>query len=470
MLDAEATVKSSSVESLPGFGTRYCLVAGEVKGGFPEFEIHLPTDNWNGRFVSLAAADGPACASYVKDGYACMPMYRFGLKNPLESAESGSPVQALVRRIVGGRYDWNGSVHTLTQVAKSTISEFYEDAAEFSYLMGCSAGGNLALTTAQRFPRDFDGVMAGGAQTDFGDFLLRLLYHSKYIQKLTDADIQTLHDGALRACDGDDGLKDGVISNPMSCRFSPRELKCGGRGLAGKSCLGEPEIDFAERIYSSPRGRDGKPLAPGVGFLPGSELQWRFWGSKKMDRNLSAFSELAFPGAKPAFNYENVDFEREYGRIGIGATYVPSTPDLRPFRAAGGKLMMVQGADDVGALTGQMIDYFEVARAVAGGKVDNFLRFYLIPGANHCGASGAGAHSIDSLPYLRTWVEKGVGPDFLVATKPNSKGGSSTILPPESTKPVFSFPGYYKYRGEGDVNNVDSYDKIDPEFLRGSKF
>jgi feruloyl esterase len=344
---------------------------------------------------------------------------------------------------------------------------------------------------AQRFPWDFDGIVAGAPDIDEEAANLRATWIARnFLDErgkplLSREALKLAHEAALARCDMDDGIKDGVIGNPFACKFDPAELIC--KGGRSEGCLTAAQANIIKRLYEGPTTSKGENISTG-GFLRGSELGWeQFWPASAVEQYFK-YGTWGY-SAGPEFKYTDFDFDRDYKRFGLAVWYDNSNPDLRKFKRAGGKLIVYHGGTDTVDLPGAVTDYYEtVERTMGGGAItQEFFRLFFIPGMNHC-SGGAGAYTIDFLSYLETWVERGKAPAVLVGAHVSEAYLASVPLPelPELpvemtaemrvdinayflplpldpaipvsfTRPVYPYPTRAKYLGHGNPNSAASF-------------
>jgi feruloyl esterase len=360
------------------------------------------------------------------------------------------------------------AIHVATLAAKSIVSRYYAKDAQKAYFMSCSTGGYQGMVEAQRFPWDFDGIIAGAPDMDEADLTMREVWAQRSaLDKagkpiLDEAAIGILHQGALDECDMDDGVKDGLIGNPVGCRFDPAKLLC--KTGETRACLGAAQVEAAKRIYDGPPHTQERDVR---GALPGSEIVWKFGtGTTYTD---SLFKYMIY-GMSPDWTSAGYDFERDYKRLGMAAIYTDTNPDLRRFKAAGGKLLVYQGGNDVVEMPTAIVDYYQTVEKVMGGQkpTQDFFRLFIIPGMNHCGG-GVGATTIDYLSYLESWVEQNHAPDKMIgahvsdaylASLPEASRRVTVPLDPKIplsfTRPMYPFPQFAKY-ASGDPNDAKSF-------------
>jgi feruloyl esterase len=434
-----------------------CRVSGYVAPN-AGFVLLLPVSQWNGKLLHVGCGGWCGSTEYVPGscaqhaGYACVgtDMGHTG-KGGLWS-----------RNNLQGQIDFEyRATHVVTLAAKAILQRFYATAPNKSYFIGCSTGGYQAMIEAQRFPWDFDGIVAGAPDMDESDLAVRGLWVKRSFlgddgkPVLSDADIRLLHNAVLAECDIDDGVKDGIVSAPYHCNFDPSQLQC----KAGKQadCLSARQVQAVKDIYSRPHDSKGHPISP-RGIFPGAELQWKnafsdTWG----DEFFKDTALLSTAGKE--WNYTDFDFDSDYKRSGIGVLYADTDPDLRRFRDAGGKLLSYQGDNDMTEMPGAAFDYYETVEKTMGGAkaTQDFYRLFAIPGMNHCGG-GDGVSAFDYLSYLEAWVERGQAPDVMIGA--HHRGSSRGPLDPATvtfTRPVYPYPLHAKYKGTGDPNDAANF-------------
>jgi feruloyl esterase len=281
----------------------------------------------------------------------------------------------------------------------------------------------------------------------------------------------------------DDGVKDGIIANPVGCSSDPAKLLCN----AGQSeqCLTAVQVEAAKRIYDGPPHAEEKAVR---GALAGSELNWDFGTDTGYADSL--FKEMIY-GASAGWTSSNYDFDRDYKRLGLAALYTDTNPDLRHFKAAGGKLLVYQGGTDTTEMPTAIVDYYETVEKVMGGAkpTQDFFRLFVIPGMNHCG-DGVGAYSIDYLTYLENWVERDQAPNEMIGARvsdsyllslPLPEGLAADAsrerriaaathklqfpldpkIPLSFTRPMYPYPKFARY-ASGDPNQAASFHPAQP--------
>jgi feruloyl esterase len=342
------------------------------------------------------------------------------------------------------------AIHEMTVAGKMLAAAYYGKPAGRSYFNGCSTGGRQALMEAQRFPGDYNGIVAGAPVYSLQVQTSQLMRSNLFTSPgagLDKAQLALVNKSALAACDKDDGIADGVIADPRACHWDPGELACKPGQPAGE-CLAPAQVAALGAAYSGVLAPDGSwaqwPLSRG------GETVWAPFiavgGTKTpgTDGGLATLSPVVFPGSK-------VDFDRFSPKNVLAArsgkfaeTYEATNPDLAKYLAAGGKLIVWQGESDPGPSPVGAIDY--VAAATQRGAAAAGVRLFLLPGVGHCGG-GPGADKVDWLAALDGWVEGGKAPATLIATKQDSA----------LKRPLCAWPKVAHYKGKGDSNDPGSY-------------
>jgi feruloyl esterase len=448
----------------------YCRVSGYVA---PQvgFELRLPLANWNGKFIEIGCGGGCGHLGWtfwcpVQRGYACIVSdlgHESGFIDNYLWAFNNLPAQL----------DWGiRGAHVAALAGKAIIERFYRRGPDRSYFMGCSKGGHSALVAAQRFPRDFDGIV-GIAGVPYEAQLA--MYQLWAVQVMTGAngepllrksDLQLVHNAVLSRCDADDGVKDGIVGEPYQCDFDPSSLIC--KAGTQEGCLTNAQAEAVKKIYAGPISSTGDKKNYLRGAAPGSELGWLEYDAKALR---DFFRHMAFmPSVDPTWKLADFDFSRDHERLAMTeALWDASNPDLRKFKQAGGKLLMVQGWNDQFVVPDQQIDYYETVMKTMGGlaTTQNFFRLFMVPGMEHC-TGGDGAFAIDYMTYLEDWVERGQAPDKLIGAhvQGNGYGLLSLQFPLNSadvafTRPFFPYPLRARYRS-GDRNAAESFEAERP--------
>jgi feruloyl esterase len=480
---AEA-VKVDGVYDVPGTDNGYggvgpakvrrsfCRVSGVVAPAI-NFDVWMPQAGWNGRFqgFGLGAFLGKlpykAMAESLDKGYAV------GGTDTGHASESDDGTWAMKDGKANAQLvaDWTGrGIHEMTVKSKAVVQAFYGQAPHHSYFHGCSSGGFQALTEVQKYPADYDGVLAGApanyithlqaAQLSFG--LATAVDPATNLGAPIDK-FPALYSAVIGACDSIDGVKDGLIENPAVCTFNPATIAC--KGADGPTCLTAPQVKAVQRLYGDVKGRSGAKIFPG--FSKGSENNWKLMaGGYLGTTGQVAFAQSFyryFVFLDPTWNYKTMDLDRDVATADRNAGKLNSNdPNLRPFRDRGGKLIQYHGWADWGITPYSSIDYFNsVVKEVGGAStpaarqsVQEFYRLFMMPGMSHC-RGGVGPDVFDGLSSLVAWVEQGQAPVRMTAAK--LEGGK-----PVRTRPICSYPEQARYKGRGSTDEAENFECVRP--------
>jgi hypothetical protein len=491
---AGAGSKITSALAHTNAGIELCAVQGVLAPSI-EFKVELPVKTWTERFLqvgcggtcghvslSIGAADG--CAPITKGEFVVSgsDMGHQGM-----STEFGRNPQQLVDFAYRG-------VHLTALATKKLIQAYYGQAARYAYFNGCSDGGREALMEAQRFPQDFQGVIAGAPAMLFQ--VQNSLHHGWLAMSNTDSDgkailtdnrLPVLHKAVLDACDALDGQKDGLLADPRLCHFDPKTIQCKADQSDTSACLSAAEVTAATRIYQGPKdSATGDYLTVGSAQY-GSELEWAgvFVPNTQADPIFSSFiaqgalQNLIF-AQPPAAGYKVSDLafnKATLDQVKQRHTLMDATnPDLSAFAKAGGKLMLWHGWSDPHISPMNTIAYHQAVQDTMGkDSAQQFERLYLLPGVSHCGR-GEGPSALDLLTAMMGWVESGKAPAAIQTStaqgEPSEFGqpasvGSSQDHPPgpppasaaalPRSRPVYPFPAVARYTGQGDANVAANY-------------
>jgi Tannase and feruloyl esterase len=460
--DAPARVQSATIEAGSGERAEFCLVKGYVAPTI-QFELRLPTRQWTGRY--LQGGCGGNCGAIVsflaprcdtQTAYA--GAFAIGFEN--SGHVGGDGVWALANQGVREDFAFRAA-HVFSIAAKSIMAAYYGRAPDYSYFQGCSDGGREAMMETQRYPADFNGVIAGSPAFAIAEAMERFIWEARWGRDdrgrlvFDAAAASLLHDAVIGACDALDGVKDGQIDDPRLCRFDPHTLLCSS-ARAPPNCLTAVQADVAAKFYAGPIDERGRHLFYG-GEPYGSELSWveRFalpvaGGTMFEDtvKNMIFQQTLGERASVDSWRFDSATFEQLSRR---GAIFDARSTDLNEFRRQGGKLILWQGFADPAAGAYGLPDYYQRLRQGLGdfASLRSFVRMFLIPGVYHCGA-GYVPYEEDLLGAMVNWVEAGRAPDVLIATATLKDG---TVR----KRPVFAYPVQARYRGRGDVNDPSSF-------------
>lgn len=448
----------------------FCRVKGMIAPQI-QFDLYLPTQSYTGRY--LQGGCGGACGViYDSVSPRCNNAQAFGGAFAVSFNNSGhvgpEPMDTLWAAYAPQlREDFaHRASHVTAIVAKEILATYYGRKPDYSYFIGCSNGGREAMMEAQRYPDDFDGIVAGAPALWITAGVTRIIHESQVAQDaagnpiLTSQSTAVLHKAVMRACDGLDGLEDGQIDNPRACRFDPATLVC--KGGATEGCITAQQADVMRKLYRGAVDAQGRSLFLG-GEPYGSELLWTGPGSFLSRGYSLAANQIKFMiyggNSHQDFDWKSwrPDAEAVRDLLKAGGYYNANNPDLSAFKASGGKLIMWQGEADNAGGSYLLPDYYQRVRDTMGGfgGTDPFLRVYMLPGVYHC-AGGYVAYQHDLLGQMINWVERGTAPDAILGTAILDDG---TIR----NRPVYPYPVQARYKGKGDINAADSFRPVRPK-------
>lgn len=455
-----------------------CRVAGILQPSSDStirFELWLPEQNWNGKFLGVGNGGFAGTigyhqiAAYVKRGFAAA------------GSDAGHQAEATDASWAYGHpekvkdFGWR-AVHLTRQRSADIIAAFYGKHDQKAYFDSCSDGGREALMEAQRFPDDYDGILAGAPANAWSTMMASGVIATQARQLnphayFSDFKLPAIQKAALDACDALDGVKDGIINDPSKCHFDPKVLLC--KGDDQLDCLTPPQVESLESIYTGPKDSQGNLVFPG--FTPGDENGWGEWVIGQDPTGASAFRYIEnyfryVITSDPRWSAATADIEtslresREKGAPNLDATEA----DLARFASHGGKLILYHGWNDQAISPWNTIDYYKsVQQKMGAEKADSFVRLYMAPGVEHCaggpGPSAFGQFGLETakgskyglFDSLVNWVEKGAPDENITATKygVDEKGAAKAVM----TRPLCAYPKVPKYSGSGDANDAASF-------------
>ena len=411
-------------------------------------EVWLPTANWNGKFQAVGNGGWAGVISYPAMADAIRAGYATASTDTGHAGPGGAFVLGHPEKLID--FAWR-SEHEMTVKAKAVIGQFYGNGPRLSYWNGCSTGGRQALKEAQKFPDDYDGIIAGAPanRTSLSMWIAHAMLKdaASYIPP---GKYPIIHQAALAACDASDGLKDGLIGEPAKCSFDPGVLLC--KGEDGPSCLTAPQVTAARKMYSPPvNARTGKPLSSPL--VPGTELAW---GEQALgpEPNANIYDQYRYVVFKdPNWDWKTFNFDGDAARGDLPENLIMNAtdPNMEPFFKHGGKLLLYQGWSDPRVPALQTIGYYESVVAARGGssKASSSVRLFVAPGMGHCGG-GEGPNVFDKVGPLEQWVEQGKAPDKLIASH-------VVVSKVDRTRPLCPYPQIAKYKGTGSIDEAANF-------------
>lgn len=470
VMNGEVNAAGQLMKGLPVM----CRVVGVIRPTSDSeirFEVWLPESNWNGRFLGVGnggfagSIDHGEMAAYVKRGYVAAG------SDAGHEAEGTDATWAYGHPEKVKDFGWR-AVHVTRERAKQIVRAYYGKPEKKAYFDSCSDGGREALMEAQRFPEDYDGILAGAPANQWSTLLASGLATTQKLMVdphawIPPRKLSAIQKAVLAKCDALDGVKDGVIGDPTKCHFNPEELLC--KGEETNECLTQPQIASMRTIYSGPRNGMGEIIYPGATM--GDETSWRAWitgddpGASAGARFVRNDFRYVVTG-DPTWNMltANPDAMLKLSRKKTAADLDSTNPDLSRFAARGGKLILYHGWNDPAISPWSTVAYYQKVRKTMGAdKEDSFVRLYMVPGMEHC-IGGPGASVFGQLgtetsaepkhgifDALESWVEKGTPNEEIIATKYDAQRKA------EFTRRLCSYPRIAKYKGTGDEKDAVNY-------------
>ena len=463
------------LKDLPAF----CRVTGVIRPSSDSdvrFETWMPLMGWNSKFQGtgnggFAGSIGYAwLADAVRHGYAAASTDTgHQARTPDASWAAGHP-----EKVVDFGYR---AIHEMTVKGKAITEAFYGTKPKRSYFGSCSNGGRQALMEAQRYPEDYDGIVAG-APANLWTHLMALAASSMQATAgdaaayIPQAKLPAIQAAALASCDRLDRVEDGVIENPAICPFAPEVLLC--RGAVTDKCLTQPQVKALTRLYHGLRDSKGRLLYPG--YAMGGEAEWAGWGmwltgdapekSSMFDFGTGFFKFMVHGDS--SWDYRKFSLETDL-RIAVARTAAvlnAVNPNLGRFKARGGKLILWHGWCDAAVPARAVIDYYQsIVKKMGSTRAGEFVRLFMVPGMQHCADSPEfGQHGVaqgdarsDLAAALERWVEQGIAPEEIIATK--NKSAASRIV---RTRPLCAYPKVARYKGTGSTDDAANFQCVVP--------
>ena len=448
----------NGLESLPAF-CRISATIAPTSDSEIQVEIWLPVSGWNGKYQAVGngafagVINGAAMGAALERGYAA---------SGTDTGHAGSGTSAAFalghpEKVIDFAYR---SEHEMVLKSKAVIEAFYGSPARYSYWNGCSTGGKQGLTEAQRYPGDFDGIIAGAPANYMTHLEAWSIWVNNAVHKTPDSFIpeakyRVLHDAVMNACDALDGVKDGVLEDPRRCHFDPKAILC-KKGDA-PTCLTAPQVEAVKMLYSpaiNPRTK--KEVFPPLEL--GSELKWNspivppgLAGPEPMGVAVDTFRYILFND--PNWDPMKLDLDKDVELADKIDNHTNNAidPNLKPFFSHNGKLLIYHGwADQLIAPENSIHYYNNVTKELGGAsKVTDSMRLFMVPGMNHC-TGGDGPNSFDAVTLMEQWVEQGKAPEKMIASH-------STKGVVDRTRPLCPYPQVAKYNGSGSTNEAANF-------------
>jgi feruloyl esterase len=474
---AGAGAEITRAEVMPAAGglPAYCRVEAVLRPSADshiQVQVWLPVEGWNGKFQGVGnggfagSISADELAKALKGGYASA------------STDTGHQGGGIDAGWALGHWEkvvdfGHRAIHEMTVFGKATTASFYGTPPKRSYFSSCSNGGRQALMEAQRYPADYDGIVAGAPANDWTGLMLNavtLMQATTGDSYIPAGKLAAIQGASLSACDAKDGWKDGIAGDPSSCLPDFKALLC--RGADEPGCLTEPQARALRKAYDGTRTEKGRLVFPG--YSPGGEAEEGGWGpwitGPRPEQSLmfafgtSFYKNIVFQDAK--WDYRGFSLEKDGRKSEKAGQVLNATQvDLTAFRSRGGKLILYHGWSDAAIPARRTVQYYEDVRKTMGAfETEGFLRLYMAPGVQHCGggsgpnafgqvgaAQGPPTHDLGAA--LERWVEQDAAPKEIIATR-YEKGTSGKVL---RTRPLCPYPQQARYKGSGSPDEAANW-------------
>jgi hypothetical protein len=457
---------------------KFCRVIGSIHPSTDsdiQFEVWLPDQaDWNAKYLGVGNGGFAGSISYsgiasaLRRGYATASTDT-GHATAAGFAIDGSWANGHPEKLIDYGYR---AIHETTVTAKALIKAYYTKPLAHSYFSSCSNGGRQALMEAQRYPGDFDGIIAGAPANNFTHIAAEFVWIAQALNAayIPAAKLPAIEAAVLKACDAADGVTDGVVDDPRKCKFDPGTLVCQGAAAAeSNSCLTAGQADTLRKIYSG--------IGRGIlaGYEPGGETGfggWTAWITGAAPTKSAQFGfgtqfYAHFVYGDKDWDYKTFDLARDtkIADQKMGKILNATDPNLKPFEKHGGKLILYHGWCDAALPPRNTIEYYEAVRAKLGAKkAEAFLRLYMLPGVQHCGGGPGPNHVGDFekepdatsnlLLALERWVENGTAPANLTAVRYKANRAAAGV---ERNRPICPYPQVAKYKGSGSTDEAGNF-------------
>jgi feruloyl esterase len=448
--NAAAPGGNESLQKLPEF-CRFAATLKPTEDSDIKIEVWMPVTAWNGKFQAVGNGGWAGAIGYAAMATALESGYATAGTDTGHSGGGASFALGHPEKVVDYAYR---SEHEMTVAAKTVIASYYGQNPKYSYWNGCSSGGKQALKEAQRFPDDFDGIIAGSATGNWTGRAAQSIWiaqalHNDEASYIPPTKYALIHKAVVEACDALDGVKDGVLEDPRRCHFDPAVLEC--KTSDTQMCLTPPQVEAARRIYADTKNpRTGKVIAPGL--EPGSEMGWANLGGPRVFAiGDDYFKFVVF--SDPKWDYRTFDFDQGMARAEAldGDRINALDTNLTAFFKHGGRLLQYHGWSDQQIAPRNSVNYYNAVLETMGGvdKVNDSYRLFMVPGMGHCRGL-EGTDNFDMVGTLETWVEKGKAPERIVATR--VRDGKV-----DRARPLCVYPKVAVYQKTGSTDDASNF-------------
>jgi len=404
-------------------------------------EMWLPMQNWNGKFMGVG--NGGFAGSIQGRTNEMPPALRLGYATAGTDTghqdQGGAWAIGHPDKMIDFGYR---ATHEMTLKAKQIVKAFYDENAKYSYFKGCSTGGRMAMMEAQRYPNDYDGIIAGSLANRHIHMWLSGVERSIELSRQPEAAVSAekaalVNNLVMNKCDT---LKEGFLNNPRQCQVDFKSLLCPA-GKDDATCLTAPQLKTVETYYGGVKNSKGELIFSGqaLGNAIGAQRS-----TNQAPGNTFDLVRIAYNN--PDFDWHEWDLDKTLPFVDKQIGYVDAVnPDLGKFKSSGGKLLITHGWSDTSITPETTLWYYDQVLNKMGKNQSDWLRLFMVPGMGHCGG-GPGVNTFDSIGTLEKWVEKGLAPDQMM-------GNGAQGL----TRPLCPYPQYAEYKGSGDLKNAENW-------------
>jgi feruloyl esterase len=405
-------------------------------------EIWLPpADKWNGKFMGVGNG---GFAGSIQGLASAMPQalrlgYATAGTDTGHQTQGGAWAIGHPEKMIDFGYR---ATHEMTVKSKQIIKAFYDQNARYSYFQGCSTGGRMAVMEAQRYPDDYDGIIAGALANRHIHMwtagVARSIDLVRHPEKAITAEHAALVNNLVMGkCDT---LKEGFLNNPRQCQVDLSVLKCPAGKTPDNTCLTEPQFQTIQTFYSGVKNSKGELI------FSGQALGNPIGAQRGATQAPGTFDLVRIAYNDPNADWLKFDLDRDMKFLDEKIGYVDAVnPDLGKFKSSGGKLLLFHGWADTGITPETTIWYYDNVLNKMGANQSNWMRLFMVPGMGHCGG-GPGVNGFDQIGTLEKWVEQGIAPDTIMG---NGAQGM--------TRPLCPYPQYAEYKGSGDLKSAANW-------------
>jgi feruloyl esterase len=416
-----------------------------------KIEVWMPVTGWNGRFQAVGNGGWAGSISYAALGAALAGGYATAATDTGHTGGTAEFALGHPEKYTDMGYR---AVHEMSASAKSIVDAFYGSAPKLSLWNGCSQGGRQGITEAERYPGDFDAIIAGAPSVYQMELhavrvALNVMTHRGADTAIPPTKYAAIHEALLKACDALDGVKDGVLEDPAACHFDPKTIECSGADAP--TCLTPPQVETARALYSPiKRGASSAGISPAL-LLPGTELGWAtLAGPQPLDLSVSAFQYVVFKDPSWDWHRFNVATDVDLAIKADAGVMNFTDPNLKPFFDRGGKLLIYHGWADPQVAPLNTVRYFQdVVKTTGPAAVGRSVQLYMVPGMGHC-QGGPGTDRFDKVAAMDQWIAEGRAPATILASH---RSGTEV----DRTRPLCPYGQVAKWKGSGSTDDAANF-------------